>query len=365
MASSMAKLGLVFFMSFFALNILKSDEAYAQTCSSLGTGNGKITETVNISTAGSHAVWIRLKALSSSDGVIVSADGTGLCDVTMGNGSVNNSSWTWVNTRLSGGSAVTASFPTGNVNVQLAGTTSGVRIDNILLVSSGSGCVPSGDGSNCPLGEDGPTPTPGSTSTPVPTPTVEEIISGNSGLDLSDEDIAVVSRDSDNDGIVDYEDPDDDNDGIVDEVDDDDDGDGIKDEDDEDTKALVNVSKKINQQIQERAKQQEQSTQAIEDDDQILLYAFAAGGLVLLAVGGIGWFYREPIMRALGPVWQRAKDWWPWSSGGASGGGPASVGGSGANGAFPGSQPPPSQQGGSTVYPGSDTSNTNQQGGGV
>ncbi|QQS20309.1 hypothetical protein IPL85_02585 [Candidatus Saccharibacteria bacterium] len=130
---------------------------YAAACTPPGTNYGTVTQTSNISSAGTYRIWTRMAAANSTDNtVLLEIDGNtcyvvgGSSVPTYASGATNyfvNNKTNWIS-KTTGGTNIDVSFTTGNHTVKLIGNGPGVVIDRVLLTKDTT-CTPTGTGSNC------------------------------------------------------------------------------------------------------------------------------------------------------------------------------------------------------------------------
>jgi hypothetical protein len=151
-----------------SLAALAGPNSASADCAALPSSLGTTSLTLNVQTAGTYKVWVReLAPAADSGGFYLQIPDAGVCQVTMGNSSIDANAWTWVNYQNGEtGSSVSANLPAGNHAVTLSGLKSGVEVDRLLLLSDAA-CIPTGDGSNCSAAAaTSVTPAPGSANTP-------------------------------------------------------------------------------------------------------------------------------------------------------------------------------------------------------
>lgn len=131
--------------------VLVADPSPARAaCGNLPSSLGSVTMTINVPSAGPYRIWVReLAPTAGASGFYLQLADAGLCQVTMGNGSITAKSWTWVDYQNGNpSSVVSATITAGNHTVKLAGLSSGTEVDKVELLSD-TGCTPTGDGTNC------------------------------------------------------------------------------------------------------------------------------------------------------------------------------------------------------------------------
>lgn len=171
------------------LGLLLTVPAPAQAaCGTLSSSLGTVSVTVNTPSSGSYRVWVREMAPSSTaSSFYAQIPDANICSVSMGGAAVTANSWVWIDyENANPSSTVNANLSAGNHTVELAGQSSGLEVDKVLLLSDAT-CTPTGDGSNCTAAAVTATPTPtagptGSGSTPSPSATpVTVSVGGGSG----------------------------------------------------------------------------------------------------------------------------------------------------------------------------------------
>ncbi|HSW85859.1 MAG TPA: hypothetical protein VLF79_04630, partial [Candidatus Saccharimonadales bacterium] len=139
---------------FLSKNILP---ASAAACVPPATIYGTDTMSVSAPTTGTYNVWIRMLAPTATSNSIMLQVDSSSCFNAGGSTSIPTNSWTWVNYQNGSSSQVMQiALTSGSHSLQLIGTTQGVEIDNILLLSDPN-CVPTGNGSNCTTNQPAPT----------------------------------------------------------------------------------------------------------------------------------------------------------------------------------------------------------------
>lgn len=140
--------GIAFIVS--TMMILGYQTAWAtDSCTAPSADYGTDTMSTSIPAAGSYTVWTHLKIPNSSaNSVLLNVSGT--CYNVGGSTSIPVNTWEWIDYYDgNSNSTIVRSLSQGNQNVELIGTASGVRVDQVEFVSNG--CTPASDGSNCTL----------------------------------------------------------------------------------------------------------------------------------------------------------------------------------------------------------------------
>lgn len=132
---------------FYALKFPST--VHAAACSVPSTTYGTDTLSVNVSTAGTYNLWVRMEAPSTaSNSIMVQLDNTNCYNVG-GSSSTALNSWQWINYQNGSTSQVMqATLSAGTHSMEFIGTEPGVSVDRALLLTDGS-CVPTGVGANC------------------------------------------------------------------------------------------------------------------------------------------------------------------------------------------------------------------------
>jgi hypothetical protein len=121
----------------------------SDSCTPSGTTYGTDTLSVTIPSTGTYSIWTRMQIPDSADnGILLNIDNTSCYNVGA-NSSLPTSSWQWVN-YYDGNSSniVSLSLTAGTHSFQYVGTSNGVEIDRVLVLSDAT-CTPTGTGDNC------------------------------------------------------------------------------------------------------------------------------------------------------------------------------------------------------------------------
>ena len=145
-------LSLVFVLTSLCMGIgLGGSPVQAQAaCPALPTDNGTVTSTVTVPADGSYRVWSRIMAPNSTDNSYYLEIDNTTCGVNVGDAAtIPANTWTWVDYQ-GGNSAikVNVTLSAGTHTVTMIGKEAGVKLDRIILTSD-TGCVPTGTGDNC------------------------------------------------------------------------------------------------------------------------------------------------------------------------------------------------------------------------
>jgi len=117
------------------------------------TTYGQVTQTVNVTTAGTYRVWSRIKAPdTTANSYYFQADGG--CAYNVGDStSIPASTWTWVNYQDgTTSSTVNVTLTAGAHTLTYTGKEANVQLDRVLLLTDLS-CVPTGTGDNCAVND--------------------------------------------------------------------------------------------------------------------------------------------------------------------------------------------------------------------
>jgi hypothetical protein len=146
---------LVGFIIFSGVFLVKSPHVAAVACSTpLPTTlpYGKVTQSINVTTAGTYRVWSRIKASSATNNSYYLQVDTG-CPIVVGDDTgIPTGAWTWVNYRdASRTSFINVDLSVGTHQLQYVGKEADVQLDRVILASDLT-CVPTpltGTGDNC------------------------------------------------------------------------------------------------------------------------------------------------------------------------------------------------------------------------
>jgi hypothetical protein len=123
----------------------------AQTCSTTttpATTYGQVTQSINVTTAGTYRVWSRIKAPDTTNNSYYFQIDNG-CAVNIGDTAIPANTWTWVNYQnASSSSLVNVTLTAGAHTLTYTGKEADVQLDRVLLLSD-TACVPTGTGDNC------------------------------------------------------------------------------------------------------------------------------------------------------------------------------------------------------------------------
>ncbi|HEX8227671.1 MAG TPA: Ig-like domain-containing protein [Candidatus Saccharimonadales bacterium] len=185
----------------FAPAVLDSTASAACITTTPPATYGKVTQTVNVATAGTYRVWSRIKAPSTSANSYYFQVDTG-CHYNVGDStSIPVNTWTWVNYQdASAAAPIDISFSAGTHTLTYTGKEADVQLDKIMLLVD-TACVPTGFGDNCASSASGPTvslTSPAGGSTATGTVNISANASDTAGISKVDflVDGAIVSTDT-------------------------------------------------------------------------------------------------------------------------------------------------------------------------
>jgi hypothetical protein len=160
-------------------------------CAAPTSDYGTDSMTVSAPASGSYVLWTRILVPDTTNNSINAEIDGGTCFNVGGSSSIPSNSWTWVNYQNGVTSTPnTVTLTSGSHTVKLIGTKPGVEVDRII-VTSDTGCVPTGTGDNCV----------GSTVTDTTPPTVS-VTAPTAGDTVSGAAVAVSANASDNVGVA-------------------------------------------------------------------------------------------------------------------------------------------------------------------
>lgn len=139
-----------------AVGFVQSPAASAQTCGTTtapATTLGQVTQTVNVTTAGSYRVWSRIKAPNATANSYYLQFGAAGCAINVGDAAIPANTWTWVN--YAGGvtgTPTTVTLAVGSQVLKYTGKEADVQLDRVLLLTD-TACVPTGTGNNCAVND--------------------------------------------------------------------------------------------------------------------------------------------------------------------------------------------------------------------
>jgi hypothetical protein len=152
------------------------------------TTYGQVTQTVNVTTAGTYRVWSRIKAPDTTANSYYFEVDSG-CAYNVGDAtSIPANTWTWVN--YQDGSTTTpidVTLTAGSHTLTYTGKEANVQLDKVLLVTDTS-CVPTGFGDNCAV-VDTTSPTVSVTS-----PTAGASVNGTVNITATASDTSGISK---------------------------------------------------------------------------------------------------------------------------------------------------------------------------
>lgn len=131
------------------VNPLVNLTSAACTNNAPATTYGQVTQTVNVSTAGTYRVWSRIKAPdTSANSYYFEVDGG--CAYNVGDSaSIPANTWTWINYQDGTTSApIDVTLTAGSHTLTYTGKEANVQLDKVLLLTD-TACVPTGFGDNC------------------------------------------------------------------------------------------------------------------------------------------------------------------------------------------------------------------------
>lgn len=139
----------ILFVIIFAISLISLEpKKTLAACSAPSFSYGTDTMNVNAPLSGNYTVWVRMEVPSSTSNTILLQINGGTCFNVGGSSSIPSNTWTWVDYQNGNSSSVMqASLAGGNNSLELIGNTSGVSIDNLLLLENS--CTPIDTGANC------------------------------------------------------------------------------------------------------------------------------------------------------------------------------------------------------------------------
>lgn len=137
--------------------LIFSAELASASCTPFSSDYGILTSTQTIATDNVYALWVRVKAPSSTNPLRINVLETSDCNITMDSDAINDSTWMWINTNQSN-TPIRLSLNSGNITIQ-ATAGENYKLDAILLLEDLT-CTPQGSGTNCASSQS-------STDTPV------------------------------------------------------------------------------------------------------------------------------------------------------------------------------------------------------
>jgi hypothetical protein len=136
--------------------------ASAGACTAPTTDYGNVTNSVNVTGAGTYRVWTRMSAPSSSANTyMLEIDGTSCYTIggstipTYASGATtffSSGSTNWIS-KTSAGTQVDVSLSAGTHSFKLIGNAAGVVVDRLVLTQDTT-CIPTGTGDNCAIPPD-------------------------------------------------------------------------------------------------------------------------------------------------------------------------------------------------------------------
>ena len=172
--------------------LVSQGRVFAAACPAATSDLGTDTITVNVPAQATYTIWTRMKAPDTTHNSInLQVDSTSCYAV--GGGSFtatawNNSTANWIN--YSDGAAsnvISMSLAAGNHTLKYIGTQAGVEVDRVILTSD-TGCTPTGTGDNCQSGDSTP-PTVSLNS-----PTANQQVSGTLNMTATASDASGISQ---------------------------------------------------------------------------------------------------------------------------------------------------------------------------
>lgn len=163
----------------------------ADAACSVDTSRGTVTQTFNVTTAGTYRIWARMGATTTAtnDSFYMEIDG-GEC-INIGDTAVPTSGWKWVDYR-DGNTATkanTANLTAGSHTVKYIGKEDAVKLDKVLFLS-GDACTPT-DAAGNPCVTVADTTAPTSTLT---APTANQVMVGTVNLTANATDNVAVQQ---------------------------------------------------------------------------------------------------------------------------------------------------------------------------
>ncbi|MFN8016351.1 MAG: DUF1996 domain-containing protein [Acidimicrobiia bacterium] len=122
---------------------------------------GVVSHPIDLSSSGTQQIWLNISTSSNSNISLLFDSKTCLNETVLS----TNSSFKWINL-----SSLTTSLTSGYHDVSIGSSLNGTKLSTVLIFNSNIKCVPTNDGTNCPIP---PVTTTTTTTTLPPTPTTK------------------------------------------------------------------------------------------------------------------------------------------------------------------------------------------------